>query len=116
MLAATCGLVMLAACGSSTNTAKVPTHTTEAEVCKALNVLDALPNETPYAKVKADASHFYRVASEASDTQVRSAGRVLLEADPLRTPVSYNPAASQAQHNIWQTCVDHGFTSVRSTT
>jgi hypothetical protein len=116
VLAAACGLPMLAACGSSATTAKAPTHTTEAEVCKALNVLDALPNETPYAKVKVDAYHFYRVASEASDTQVRNAGRVLVEADPLRTPVSYNPAASQAQHSIWQTCVDHGFTSLRPTT
>lgn len=77
----TFGLALLAACGSAPTVAKPPVRTTDAEVCRALDAV-LTPASKKNSEQAADDRTFYKVASESSDAQVRSAGRVLLDSAP----------------------------------
>ena len=79
--ALTCALALLAGCGAGATVAKPPVRTTDALVCKALNVVLS-PLSKTNSEQAADDRTFYKVASESAGAQVRSAGRVLLDTAP----------------------------------
>jgi hypothetical protein len=105
-----CALALLAACGSGATVTKSPVHTTDAELCKALNaVLSPDPVGRSTAKQAALSKQLDSTASKAADPRVRSAGQTLDETFNQ----SSRPGAGQAMDFIYRTCVNLKLTASR---